>query len=197
MTAVLATFSRTLTSADRKRHLPFAVQVPAGTTQLTMRLTFSPAMVDDIKNMLTLSVFDPSGWRGAGHRHGTTHEVVISAQHATHGYRAGAIQAGEWTVVVDTHMIMPGVPCPIHLEVSATNQPPTSNLQLPTSNLQPPNPNGTAATCTRTRSTPTHRGTSPTCSRGRARIASTSPRSATTTPCRGCRRWTPQVQMNC
>jgi hypothetical protein len=121
MSTSLVTF--TLTSADAKHHIPFAIQVPAGTTQLTIRLTFSPAMVDDIKNMLTLSVFDPTGWRGARHRHGTEHVVIISAQHATHGYLAGPIQAGEWTIVIDTHMIMPGEPCEIRLDISATDEP--------------------------------------------------------------------------
>jgi hypothetical protein len=124
------TFTRTLTSADAKQHIPFTVQVPTGTTQLTIRLSYSPAMVDDIKNMLTLSVFDPTGWRGAGHRHGATHEVIITTHHATPGYLAGPIQAGEWTIVVDTHMIMPGAPCSIQLDINATNEAP-SKRQMP------------------------------------------------------------------
>jgi hypothetical protein len=116
-------FDRTLTSANVKENIPFSFQLPAGLTQLTIRLSFSPWLVNNIYNMLTLSVFDPQGWRGAGHRHGSVHEVVMNAQSATPGYRAGPIQAGEWSVVVDTHMIMPGPPCPIRLEITGTDVP--------------------------------------------------------------------------
>ncbi|HZQ09106.1 MAG TPA: CehA/McbA family metallohydrolase [Anaerolineae bacterium] len=115
------TFSRTLTSSDIKQNIPFPFTVPAGTTQINIRLSFSPWIVDNRYNMLTLSVFDPDGWRGAGHRHGATHEVFINAHSATPGYRAGEIQAGEWRVVVDTHMIMPGVSLPIQIDVTGTD----------------------------------------------------------------------------
>ena len=116
-------FGRTLTSADVKRNIPFPFAVPPGVTQLHIRLTFSPAMVDEIRNMLTLSLFDPAGFRGAGHRHGTQHDVVISRAQATHGYCAGEIAPGEWQVVVDTHMIMPDAPCVIRLEVNGSDAP--------------------------------------------------------------------------
>ncbi len=140
MDTSLLVIERTLSAPDAKQHIPFTFQVPAGTTQLTIRLTFSPPMVDNIHNMLTLSVFDPSGFRGAGHRHGATHEVVIRAHEATPGYGAGPIPAGVWTMVVDTHMVMPGAPCVMRLEIGATGDltpvpVPTSNFQLPTSNL--------------------------------------------------------------
>lgn len=114
-------FSRTLTSSDAKQNIPFSFTVPESTTQITIRLSFSPWIVDNRKNMLTLSVFDPHGWRGAGHRHGERHEVIINNVSATPGYRAGRIDAGGWTVVVDTHLIMPGVPLPIELDVAGTN----------------------------------------------------------------------------
>lgn len=123
MNLPLATFSRPLTASDSKENIPHKVQVPAGITQLDIRLTFAPWIVDGFKNMLTLSVFDPSGFRGAGHRHGDDHQVVINAARATPGYRAGAIQPGEWTVVVDTHLVMPGAPCEIRLEITGSDLP--------------------------------------------------------------------------
>lgn len=140
MKHVLATFERTLTASESKQHIPFTFQVPAGTTQLQLRLTFSPHKVDNILNMLTLTVFDPNGWRGAGHRHGAEHEVIIGALEATHGFRAGAIPAGEWTVVVDTHMVMQGAPCTVRLEVSVTDEPPDvqrPTVQRPPTNVRP------------------------------------------------------------
>jgi hypothetical protein len=124
-------FEQTLTASDSKKNIPFPFEVPEGTTQLTIRLSFSPWTVDNIHNMLTLSVFDPSGFRGAGHRHGDRHEVVIHQAAASPGYRAGPIPAGEWSVVIDTHMIMPGAPCPILLEVTATDEPVKGSPRVP------------------------------------------------------------------
>lgn len=114
-------FERVLTSTDTKQNIPFAFQVPAGTTQLKICLSFTPWKVEGRYNLLTLSVFDPDGFRGAGHRHGDSHEVVLNSNAASPGYRPGHIQAGEWKVVIDTHMIMPGVDCPIHLEIVGTD----------------------------------------------------------------------------
>lgn len=123
MNTRLAAFERTLTARDIKQNIPFTFQVPADTTQLNIRLSFSPWRVENIYNMLTLSLFDPPGFRGAGHRHGNVHEVSINHVSATPGYRAGAIPAGEWCVVIDTHMIMPGEPCQVQLQVTCTDEP--------------------------------------------------------------------------
>ncbi len=114
------TFDRTLAPSDSKKNLPFPVQVPAGTTQFNIHLTFAPWKVDPINNMLTLSVFDPAGFRGAGHRHGSDHRVILNRQVATPGYCAGAIPPGEWLVTIDTHMIYGG-PCSLRLEVWGTD----------------------------------------------------------------------------
>lgn len=73
--------------------------------------------------MLTLSLFDPAGWRGSGHRHGTQHEINIGRDTASPGYVAGPLPVGTWQVVVDTHMIMPGTQCTIRVEVSTTETP--------------------------------------------------------------------------
>jgi hypothetical protein len=113
----LAAFERTLTASDSKQNIPFTFRVPAGITQLAIRLTFDPSIVDGLHNLLTLTVFDPTGWRGAGHRHGM-HQVAISKTFSSPGFCAGAIQPGEWTVFVDTHLVMPGPACQIRLEVN-------------------------------------------------------------------------------
>lgn len=115
-------FSRTLTSADVKHNIPFPFEVPLGTAELTLRLAFAPWRVDGRLNMLTLTLFDPTGARGAGHRHGDVHTVVLSQASATPGYRAGPLPAGEWTAVVDTHMIMPGAPLELRLDVKGTTE---------------------------------------------------------------------------
>ena len=116
-------FTCTLTERDSKQNIPFTVQAPAGTTHLKIHFSFAPEMVGDIQNLLTLTVFDPSGWRGAGHRHSQVTEVLISEDYASPGYLAGAVQAGLWTVVVDTHMVMPGPGCKIILQVCGSDEP--------------------------------------------------------------------------
>jgi hypothetical protein len=58
--------------------------------------------------MLTLTLFDPGGFRGAGHREGDSHRVQISPTEATPGYLPGPLPAGEWVAQIDTHLVMPG-----------------------------------------------------------------------------------------
>jgi hypothetical protein len=116
-------FERALGAGESKQNIPFTVQVPAGTTRVLIRLSFTPAEVDGIRNMLTLTVFDPSGWRGEGHRGGDWHEVTIAEDRATPGYLVKPVTAGTWTVVVNTHMVMPGEPCQMALEVWGTDEP--------------------------------------------------------------------------
>lgn len=122
METIHTTRSRTLTSEDVKQNIPFAFLIPPQTTRLKIVLSFSPWMVDNHRNMLTLTVFDPNGFRGAGPRQGARHEVILDKHAATPGYRAGEIPAGEWTVFVDTHMIVPGAPVSMELEVVGTDE---------------------------------------------------------------------------
>ncbi len=106
-----------LTDADAKRHLIHAVIVPEHTLTLDITLSFEPWIVDGRHNMLTLTVQDPMGSRGAGHRHGSRHHVRLSTSSATPGFLAGPITPGVWQIEVDTHMVLPGVDCAYSLEV--------------------------------------------------------------------------------
>ncbi len=114
------TFSGLLTERDWKRHISHTFDLPPGATRLTIRLRFEPAEVDSVQNMLCLTLFDPAGFRGAGHRGGAQHDVTIDAARATPGYLPGPLPAGQWDAVIDTHMIMPGVPCRYTLEVATS-----------------------------------------------------------------------------
>jgi hypothetical protein len=106
-----------LTARDCKRHIPHYFVAPIGVEELEIELHFQPHRVSDISNMITLTVFDPNGFRGAGHRHGSTHRVRLAGDVATPGYTPGVLPAGEWTVQLDTHMIMPGAPVHYTLDV--------------------------------------------------------------------------------
>jgi len=111
-------FADTLTERDVKHHIAHRFDVPMGCQRMRIRLHFAPHLVDDVKNMLTLTLFDPAGFRGAGHRGGNTHEVTIAPDRATPGYLAGVLPAGEWVAQIDTHMILPGAPCRYELDIT-------------------------------------------------------------------------------
>src|SRR5687768_6977828 len=113
-------FEGNLTARDGKRHLTHGFLVPAQCDQIDIQLRFTPGAVNGIGNMLTLTVFDPQGFRGAGHRGGNVHVVHIDAATATPGYLPGPLPAGEWIAQIDTHMIMPGEPVHYWLEITVT-----------------------------------------------------------------------------
>jgi hypothetical protein len=58
-------------------------------------------------SLLTLSLFDPLGFRGAGHRFAPQQTIRLEPHQATPGFLAGPIPAGEWTVEVDIHCVIP------------------------------------------------------------------------------------------
>ena len=129
-------FEDNLTARDCKRHIPHRFVVPANSGQLNIHFRFAPYRVHDITNLITLTLFDPGGFRGAGHRDGDVHEVRISATGATPGYLPGPLPPGEWIVQIDTHMIMPGAPVHYSLDVtvaeSASTERATASLSKAT-----------------------------------------------------------------
>ncbi|MEZ4637319.1 MAG: hypothetical protein R2856_20580 [Caldilineaceae bacterium] len=100
-------FTDTLTQFDVKRHIPHVFSLPDGVSRLKIHLHFDPAQAGDARNMLTLTIFDPNGFRGAGHRGGQDHVVEIRPDGATPGYLPGPLPAGAWTAQIDSHMIGP------------------------------------------------------------------------------------------
>ncbi len=107
-----------LTARDCKRYIRHEFTAPE-LARLEIDFRFSPERVHDIRNLLTLTLFDPHGFRGAGHRGGAHHHVSIDTAAATPGYLPGRLPAGRWVVEIDTHMIMPGDPVAYTLDVTA------------------------------------------------------------------------------
>ena len=91
---------------DSKRHLRYPFTCPEGVTELHLRWHFDPPGAGELRTLITLSVEGPDGFRGAGHRHGAMHEVVLSEHAATPGYLKGPILPGQWTVTLHTHLVM-------------------------------------------------------------------------------------------
>jgi hypothetical protein len=137
-------FTGTLDKRDVKQHIPHIFTIPAGTTQLEIRFDYTPAYVNGMLNALHLSLFDPQGCRGAGHRRGdvredgVTHTILINAIQATPGYRAGPLQPGQWSLVIDTHMILAGQPVPYQIQVHVSNDAVAIPDDLPVRQPQPP-----------------------------------------------------------
>lgn len=126
-----AHFSATLGSGDVKRHIPHTFVVPTDCSRLTIQLHYSPRLAGGISNLLTLTLFDPNGFRGAGHRGGDTHVVELTPTTATRGYLIGALPAGEWTVQIDTHMVLPDTPVRYTLDVTAETDAAVAAAALP------------------------------------------------------------------
>ena len=115
-------FEDRLTARDCKRHISHPFVVPAGSEQIDIDFRFEPHAAHGVSNLLTLTVFDPSGFRGAGHRGGARHQARIGSTAATPGYLAGPLPAGEWSAQIDTHMIMPGEPVRCWLDVTISER---------------------------------------------------------------------------
>ncbi len=111
-------FEGTLTARDCKHHIPHSFSAPDRSEWIEIHFRFAPERIYQITNLLTLTVFDPNGFRGAGHRDGADHRVRLSATEATPGYVRGPLPAGEWIAQIDTHMIMPGEPVRYWLDIN-------------------------------------------------------------------------------
>lgn len=133
-------FEGNLSARDCKRHIAHHFETPAGSSQVELVLRFTPARVHGMTNMLTLTLFDPSGFRGAGHRGGSTHHVQIGAESATPGYLPGPLSAGVWVAQLDTHMIMPGAALHYALDITITDEANAAQSPLPSPEPRLANP---------------------------------------------------------
>ncbi len=98
--------SGTLTDRDRQTRRVFQAIVPPGTLRLTIGFTYGPGEIGQLHNLVTISVFDPDGFRGAAHRWVQVQLITIGEWRATAGFLPGAIPAGVWRVEVDAHEVL-------------------------------------------------------------------------------------------
>jgi len=131
MQTIHQSFTAILSNQDMKQHIPYRFQVPPGTRSLSIQMTYAPQRVDEINNLITLTLLDPAGFRGAAHHHTEATQVWIQEDAATPGFLPGALQPGEWSVMLDTHMIMPGTPVQVELAIAGDDQPNPYLVSLP------------------------------------------------------------------
>jgi hypothetical protein len=121
-------YERILTDADNKHYILHPFTLPAGCVQLIVRLAYAPAGVGNIGNVLSLTLFDPQGFRGAGHCRGPYQEARLSAVDAAPGYIAGPLTAGSWTAEIETHGVAAGEPCRYTLDILTEARPSRSSV---------------------------------------------------------------------
>jgi len=111
-------FEGVLTPHDMLRYLPFPFDVPPDTGAIRLRLQYTRIRTDQHKNLVTLGLFDPNGFRGQAHRGTPDLDAAVSASGATPGFVPGPIVPGRWVAELATHLIMPAPePCRYTLSI--------------------------------------------------------------------------------
>ncbi len=116
----------TLDLDANKQHIPHAFTVPPQTTTLHISLTYVDLepLKGSLANQISLTVFDPEGARGA--RHCSADQMLtLTAHTSTPGYTPGALQAGTWTVWIDTHRLV--VPLRYTIAIAISTEPVSEN----------------------------------------------------------------------
>jgi hypothetical protein len=119
-------FSGRLTDANSKSFLPHPFTIPPGATKIDVRFEYGPRTASGLisSNLLCLSLFGPEGWRGTGHNR-KNNNFTVSAAEATPGFMPGPLPPGEWTVVIETHLVMPELPVEYQMEIDISDEPRT------------------------------------------------------------------------
>lgn len=113
--------SGTLDRSHNKQHIPHIFDVPNGATKLAIHFEYTPLIGEgaEYSNQLSFSLFDPEKSRGTRHNN-KEQQAIITESAASPGFTPGPLVAGEWTLFVDTHRIMPSTPvayqCTVEIE---------------------------------------------------------------------------------
>ncbi|TNJ67720.1 hypothetical protein FE784_02880 [Paenibacillus hemerocallicola] len=59
-----------------------------------------------LKNLITVSVDDPSGFRGACHRQHAEQHLFLAADSASPGLMPGPLQVGNWSITLSVHALV-------------------------------------------------------------------------------------------
>lgn len=118
----------TLYPPAHQSHITFAIHVPEGMTAFGVSFSFSPILetdkgamrraldkegltqdrvedLDGFRNLLTLSINDSRGFRGAHHSFNDHQEILIKSDAASEGFLAGPVTSGTWEVILSNHGI--------------------------------------------------------------------------------------------
>lgn len=117
-------FEDTITAADDHRHIPHAVEVPEGTTEVHIELAYSPRFSAGqmFHNQMSLSVADPAGPRGVYYLL-RDYGINITEAACTPGFNAGPVRPGRWLIEVDTYRLLPPDPITYTIDVTLSDRP--------------------------------------------------------------------------
>ncbi len=117
-------YSDELTEINVKQHIYYPFEMPKDATRLSVEFDYSPKHFEGVQgnNNIGVSLFDPQGARGAAHAR-SNNNFTVSTIDATPGFIAGTLQVGTWSVILDTHMIMPNAPVHFELDIKVTTDP--------------------------------------------------------------------------
>ena len=124
---------------DGKGYRQHRFTVPPGAGGLEIAFSYDPGQ-EFPHSLLTLSLFDPRGFRGAGHRYAPRQAIRVDAQQATPGFLPGPVPAGEWMIEVDIHCVIArpdGAPNRYDLDVAALSSPPDDAAPVPARPYEP------------------------------------------------------------
>lgn len=110
-----------LTEQHHHQYISHRFIVPEGATRLDIDFQYEPKRTGQHSNLLTLSLFDPLGERGTGHRGQPTQHITLSAHHATPGYTPGRLPPGEWDIMVNANLINPGANITYTFEIAISH----------------------------------------------------------------------------
>jgi hypothetical protein len=113
----------TATEAQNHHYLSHAFTIPEGTTRLDIDYEYSPKRAERYGNLMTLSLFDPHGHRGTGHRGQPTQHITLSAGEATPGYFPGVLPPGVWNLMINCNLINPNVRVEYHIDITTSDEP--------------------------------------------------------------------------
>ena len=115
-----------LYASAHQSHLDYRVEVPAGVQQLKVLFDYQPLLEtklealeraflkeglpaelaqdqDGFRNLLTITIQDNQGFRGAHHYFNTQQEIILAPDQASLGFRPDPIDAGIWTFTISCH----------------------------------------------------------------------------------------------
>ena len=94
------------THRDRHQHHHFEIHVPTHAVELRIRFRWDPADMgsEHEANALSVSLYDPAGFRGVAGR--SDQEIVVGETAAALGFVAGPLPSGTWSIVVSTAAIL-------------------------------------------------------------------------------------------
>jgi len=75
-----------------------------------------------LKNLITLSLDDPQGYRGACHRQDAVQHVYVTDQKASPGLMPGKLESGPWQVTLSLHCIVTET-CDYRLQIWTEEEP--------------------------------------------------------------------------